>query len=180
VVISKQKRLYVLLGGLVIGMFAFGYALVPLYSALCSTLGINGKTGGAVNYDESKAYIDKKRWITVEFVTNNNQQLPWEFRANTFKVKIHPGQMEKVTFYAKNLTNKAMTVQAIPSVTPGIAAKYLKKTECFCFTHQTLDGQTARDMPVLFHLDTELPKYIKTITLSYTLFDVTNKKKPVT
>lgn len=88
---------------------------------------------------------------------------------------MHPGEIVKLAFYAENKTDYTMTVQAIPSVTPGIAAKYLKKTECFCFTQQTLNGHEAMNMPLLFHLDTDLPKNVNTVTLSYTLFDVTGR-----
>ncbi len=157
-------------------MFAFGFALVPIYNRLCQTLGINGKTNSeAIAYEASDKNIDRNREITVEFVATNNGSIQWSFYPKTKKIKVHPGEIAKLSFYAENKSNFRMTVQAIPSVTPGIAAKYLKKTECFCFTQQTLNGHEAMDMPLLFHLDTDLPEKVKTITLSYTLFDVTNR-----
>ena len=156
-------------------MFAFGFALVPIYNRLCSTLGINGKTNAqAIAYDASAATI-AKREVMVQFVATNNGSIPWKFYPKIRSIKVHPGELAKLSFYAENTTGHTMTVQAIPSVTPGIAAKYLKKTECFCFTQQTLNGHEAMDMPLLFHLDTDLPSNITTITLAYTLFDVTNK-----
>ncbi|VEH86089.1 cytochrome c oxidase, assembly transmembrane protein CoxG (plasmid) [Legionella adelaidensis] len=91
------------------------------------------------------------------------------------KNKIHPGEIARLAFYAENKSNQRMTIQAIPSVTPGLAAKYLKKTECFCFTQQTLNGHEAMNMPLIFHLDTDLPDNINTITLSYTLYDVSKR-----
>jgi len=91
------------------------------------------------------------------------------------KIKIHPGEVAKLAFYAENQSDHRMTVQAIPSVTPGIAAKYVKKTECFCFTQQTLNAHEGMNMPLLFHLDRDLPSTVKTLTLSYTLFDVTDR-----
>lgn len=176
---KKQKghqRLLVILSLLVLGMFAFGFALVPIYNSLCKSLGINGKTNPeAVAYDATKVKVDKKREITVEFVATNNSGVPWAFYPKVRKIKIHPGEIAKLAFYAENKTNHTMTVQAIPSVTPGIAAKYLKKTECFCFTRQTLNGHEAMNMPLLFHLDADLPEKVNTVTLSYTLFDVTDK-----
>lgn len=173
---KSHARLIVILAGIVLGMFAFGFALVPIYNSLCKSLGINGKFNGqAVTYDVTKAKIDKTRWVTVEFVATNNGGVPWEFYPKTVKLKVHPGDVARLAFYAENQTNYPMTVQAIPSVTPGVAAKYLKKTECFCFTQQTLNGHEAMDMPLLFHLDPELPEYVKTVTLSYTLFDVTGR-----
>lgn len=175
----SNKRLVTVLGIVVVGMFGFGFALVPIYNSLCKVLGINGKTSGqAAVYDQAKAQVDKSRTITVEFITTKNTTLPWKFYPRVRKLKMHPGEVKKISFYAENDSNRRMTVQAIPSVTPSIAAKYLKKTECFCFTQQTFESREGMDMPVLFHFDTELPKNIKTVTLSYTLFDVTGRVEP--
>lgn len=176
-VVKKHVKLVALLAAIVVGMFGFGFALVPIYNSLCKTLGINGKINPeATAYDVSKAKIDE-RVITVEFVATNNGGVPWAFYPKTRKIKVHPGEIAKLSFYAENTTNHTMTVQAIPSVTPGIAAKYVKKTECFCFTQQTLNGHEAMDMPLLFHLDNDLPEKVRTITLAYTLFDVTDRVK---
>ena len=173
---KKQQKLLIVLTLVVLGMFAFGFALVPIYNSLCKTLGINGKTNPeAIAYDVSKAKIEKNREVLVEFVATNNSGVPWEFYPKISKIRVHPGEIVKLAFYAENKTDHRMTVQAIPSVTPGIAAKYLKKTECFCFTQQTLNGHEAMNMPLLFHLDTELPENVKTVTLSYTLFDVSGR-----
>ena len=115
---------------IVIGMFAFGFALVPIYNSLCQTLGINGKTNNqAVAYDEKHAVVAMDREITVEFIATNNSAVPWAFYPKVNKLKVHPGEIAKLAFYAENKSNYRMTVQAIPSVTPGIAAKSLKKTE---------------------------------------------------
>lgn len=157
-------------------MFGFAFALVPLYNRMCQALGINGKPSMLVkNYDESHARIDRKREITVEFVATQRPSLPWAFHPNVQRLKVHPGQIAKLSFYAENQSDHSMTVQAIPSVIPGLAAKYIKKTECFCFAKQSLDAHEAMNMPVLFYVEPELPKQFKTITLSYTLFDVTHK-----
>ncbi|CEK09237.1 cytochrome c oxidase assembly protein [Legionella hackeliae] len=173
---KSHTKLIAILAGLVLGMFVFGFALVPIYNSLCKALGINGKVSmEASNYNSKTAKIVSDREIIVEFVATNNGNLPWAFYPKTTRVRIHPGEIAKLAFYAENKSNHRMTVQAVPSVTPGIAAKYLKKTECFCFTQQTLNGHEAMDMPLLFHLDTDLPENVKTITLAYTLFDVTDK-----
>ncbi len=173
---KKQRKLLLILSLVVVGMFGFGFALIPIYNSLCKNLGINGKTNPeAVAYNVSKAAIATDREVLVEFVATNNSGIPWAFYPKTKKIKVHPGEIVKLAFYAENKTDHQMTVQAIPSVTPGIAAKYLKKTECFCFTQQTLNGHEAMDMPLLFHLDTDLPDNVKTVTLSYTLFDVTDR-----
>jgi cytochrome c oxidase assembly protein subunit 11 len=173
---KKQKKLLVLLTLLVLGMFGFGFALVPIYNSLCKTLGINGKTNPeAIAYDASKTKIETNREVLVQFVATNNGGVPWAFYPKTKEVKVHPGEIVRLEFYAENQSDRRMVVQAIPSVTPGLAAKFLKKTECFCFTQQTLNGHEAMNMPLLFHLDTDLPKQINTVTLSYTLFDVTDR-----
>ena len=173
---KSHSRLLILLSLVTLGMFGFGFALVPIYKSMCQKLGINGKIKlEAVAYDETKNKVATERDILVEFIATNNSGVPWAFYPKVTKLKIHPGEMAKLAFYAENKTNYPMTVQAIPSVTPGIAAKYLKKTECFCFTSQTLNGHEAMDMPLLFHLDPELPPQVKTITLAYTLFDITNR-----
>jgi cytochrome c oxidase assembly protein subunit 11 len=172
----KKRKVPLLLTALALGMFGFGFLLVPIYNSLCQTLGINGKTNiNAVAYDASKATIAKDREVSVEFIATNNSGIPWAFYPKIPKIKVHPGEIARLAFYAENKTKHQMTVQAIPSVTPGLAAKYLKKTECFCFEQQTLDGHEGMNMPLLFHLDPDLPAHIKTITLSYTLFDVTGR-----
>lgn len=173
---NHHRKLLIWLTVLVLGMFGFGFALVPIYNSLCQTLGINGKTNTeAVAYDVTTAKIAQDREVLVEFVATNNSGVRWAFYPKISKIKVHPGEIAKLEFYAENKTDHPMTVQAIPSVTPGLAAKYLKKTECFCFTQQTLNGHEAMNMPLLFHLDVDLPEQIKTVTLSYTLFDVTGR-----
>ena len=172
----KQTKLVVVLILITCGMFAFCFALVPIYNSLCKALGINGKIAlKPVPMSSSNTLVDKQRWVQVEFVATNHSGIHWAFYPKTKRLMLHPGEMATLAFYAENKTKHRMTVQAIPSVTPGIAAKYIKKTECFCFTQQTLNGHEAMNMPLLFHLDPDLPATIKTITLAYTLFDVTNR-----
>ena len=176
-VVKKHTKLVLLLLGIVLGMFAFGFALVPIYNSLCKALGINGKVTAIVgSYDPLAIKVQKDRTVVVEFVATNNGGVPWEFYPKVRKLTVHPGEIAKLAFYAENKTADTMTVQAIPSVTPGIAAKYIKKTECFCFTQQTLNGHEAMNMPLLFHLDADLPPNVKTITLAYALFDVTGRQ----
>ncbi len=157
---------------IVIAMFGFGYALVPIYDVFCDITGLNGKTAAEavseVNYE-----IDLNRDITIEFVTSLNESAPMVFRTETRKIKVHPGQYYTVNFYAENTTDKAMVARAIPSITPGPAAEYFKKTECFCFTEQTFEPRQSKIMPVRFVVNPELPTKYKTITLAYTFFDNT-------
>lgn len=172
---KKNKKLTLILAGVVVGMFGFGFALVPLYNTFCKTLGINGKTAQVAQAVSTT--VDKTRWVTMEFTAMNGDGIQWKFHPSVKRIKLHPGEMKRLTFYAENYSDHTMVVQAIPSVTPGIAAKYLKKTECFCFTQQTLNAHEAMNMPLLFHLDRDLPKQVKTLTLSYTLYDVTARAK---
>lgn len=169
-------KLVTLLSAVVIAMFGFGFALVPIYNSLCKTLGINGKINMDIVWDANEATVQDKREIQVEFVSTKHGGILWDFYPKVHRIRVHPGEIARLDFYAENKTAHRMTVQAIPSVTPGIAAKYLKKTECFCFTQQTLNGYEAMNMPLLFHVDVDLPEHVKTITLSYTLFDVTGAK----
>jgi cytochrome c oxidase assembly protein subunit 11 len=132
----------------------------------------------------SGGQVDKSRSVEVQFLATRNAKLPWDFYPKLKSVTLHPGENKKIEYVAKNNSDHTMTVQAIPSVTPGLAANYLRKTECFCFNQQTLKSGQSMDMPLIFHLDPELPSEYHTVTLSYTLFDAgkyLNKKskKPV-
>ncbi len=156
-----------------VAMFAFVFVvMVPLYNVLCDALGINGKTAGAA-YTAVQAGVDESREVTVQFIATNNAGMPWEFRPSQTMMTVHPGASNETVFFARNPLPDAMVAQAIPSVSPSRAAEYFHKTECFCFDRQPLDGRSAADMPLQFIIDRDLPKDISTITLSYTLFDVT-------
>lgn len=156
-----------------VAMFAFVFVvMVPLYNVLCDALGINGKTSG-VAYTAAQAGVDETREITVQFIATNNAGMPWEFRPSQTMMTVHPGASNDTVFFARNPLPEAMVAQAIPSVSPARAAEYFHKTECFCFDRQPLDGRSAADMPLQFIIDRDLPRDISTITLSYTLFDVT-------
>lgn len=156
-----------------ISMFAFVFVvMVPLYDVLCDALGINGKTSDSA-YTSVQAGVDESREITIQFVATNNEGMPWDFGPSVTAMKVNPGAVNDTVFHAKNPLPDAMIAQAIPSVSPARAAEYFHKTECFCFNHQPLDGDTATEMPLQFIVDMDLPKDIRTITLSYTIFDVT-------
>lgn len=160
------------LGVLVVAMFAFAmWVMPPLYDALCEVLGINGKTGG--RYEVVESTVDTSRTVKVQFVAQNNEMMPWEFGPNTNQIEVHPGEPASVTFYAKNTEDYFMVSQTIPSIVPSRAAAYFHKTECFCFNQQPLDAGTEANMPLRFIVDRDLPKDIPVITLSYTIFDVT-------
>lgn len=154
-------------------MFIFAFLLVPLYDALCKVTGLNGKTAQA-NEKEILAQLrpEPARTITVEFVVTRNEDFPWSFQAQHTKMQVHPGEVYENSFRATNSTSETMYGQAVPSLAPGLAAKYFKKTECFCFTQQELAGGEVKDMPVRFIVDPEIPKYVSTLTLSYTFFKI--------
>lgn len=170
----SNKKILILLSLTTLSMFGFGFAMIPLYNVLCKNLGINGKTD-KLSYLASNQ-IDLSRSIRVELMTHNNNNLAWNFYPRLQHIQLHPGENILIYFFAQNKSDHPMTVQAIPSVSPGLAARYLKKTECFCFTQQTFNAGQHRDMPVLFHIDPHLPQSIHTITLAYTLFDATKIK----
>lgn len=156
-------------------MFAFAvFAMPPLYNVFCEITGIGGKTGG--QYAEEQPQVDGGRVVQVQFVTTNNGAMPWQFEGPSQAVTVHPGESKRVTFYARNGTGRNMVAQAIPSVTPANAAQYLHKTECFCFNRQPLKAGEEANMPVVFFVDPKLPEAVQTITLSYTLFDVTDRQ----
>jgi len=159
---------------IVFGMFGFGFALVPLYDVFCDITGLNGKTNDtAVTYVEDG--VDTSRTINVQFISRTAQGIPWQFEPMQKEIKVHPGEVKFVKFYAKNESTRAIIGQAVPSVSPGLAAEYFQKIECFCFTQQPLEGGEEVEMGLQFYVDLELPEDISTLTLSYTLYDMTGK-----
>ncbi|MCW8864250.1 MAG: cytochrome c oxidase assembly protein [Colwellia sp.] len=159
---------------IVFAMFGFGFALVPLYDVFCDITGLNGKTNGVgVVYADDG--IDTSRTVTVQFITRSAKAIPWQFEPVINEIKVHPGEMKFVNFYAKNESQRAIVGQAVPSVSPGIAAGYFQKIECFCFTQQPLQAGEEVEMGLQFYVDLELPEEITTLTLSYTLYDISDK-----
>lgn len=154
---------------LTVGMFGFGYLLVPAYSVFCEITGLGGRTNEQpVELAESP---DVSRQVDVEFVTTVNQTAPWSFSPDAAGMTVHPGEIYEATFTATNLADATKIAQAVPSVVPQVAAKYFKKLECFCFTTQEFEPHQERELLVRFIVDRALPDYVDTITLSYTMFD---------
>lgn len=172
---SANSRLVLMLGGLVVGMFAFAFALVPLYDLLCDITGLGGKTGGKYEYDVAAIEPDKSRLIRVNFIANNNASMPWEFAPEKGGVRVNPGELKAVNFVVRNPTDRVMVGQAIPSVVPVKAAEHFHKTECFCFEQQVLQPGEEMVMPMRFIVGRELPKNVQSISLSYELYDVTDR-----
>lgn len=166
---SPQKRQLRLLLLSVVGMFVFAVFLMPpLYDAFCELTGLNGKpnTTAAVASEE----LDLNRTITVEFLTSVDAGLPWQFKSEKNAIDVHPGQINTVNFDVVNTARTAVTGRAIPSISPALGASHLKKTECFCFREQTLAAGQTVEMPVVFYIDPDLPKSVKTITLAYRFY----------
>jgi len=176
---NANNKLVIKLVFIVFGMFGFGFALVPLYDVFCDIAGINGKTENSAAIYES-VEIDESREVTVEFITRTNTGMPWEFRAETKRIKVHPGELNTVSFYVRNPASSNIVAQAIPSVSPGTAAIYLNKTECFCFNQQPLTAGAEAYMPMQFYVDPQLPEDITYFTLQYTLYDVTARASDLT
>ena len=155
-----------------VAMFGFGFLLVPIYDAFCEITGLGGKTNSAPATVNTTA--DLNRDIDLEFVTTVNEHAPWAFRPQVDGMNINPGALYEATFIARNLTEQSRIAQAVPSVSPSQAAKYLKKIDCFCFTEQPFAAGEERELVVRFVVESELPDYIDTLTLSYTFFDSAN------
>jgi cytochrome c oxidase assembly protein subunit 11 len=167
------------LGVIVLGMFAFGYALVPIYRAICEMTGINvlaladKQIPGAAAKLPANSQVDRTRTITVEFDANSRG--PWHFRPAQNTLQVHPGELNTVMYEFQNVQNRTMSAQAIPSYAPAQAAAHFNKLECFCFNQYTLAPGEKKQWPVAFVIDPKLSKDVTTITLSYTFFEVGGK-----
>ncbi len=169
------------------GMFAFGYALVPLYRSICELTGLNvlavselqvpgGASGGANVRIPDNTQVDMSRTITIEF--DANARGLWDFKPAQRSMEVHPGELHKVMYEFQNVQNRRMAAQAIPSYAPQQAAPFFNKLECFCFNQYTLDAGEKKEWPVVFVIDPKISKDVKTITLSYTFFEVGGKTPP--
>lgn len=160
-------------------MFGFGYALVPMYKHICEALGINVLSRGEREAGKSGAVntqVDTTRTITVEF--DANARGVWDFKPATASLQVHPGAVTTVMYEFRNLQNRTMAAQAIPSYAPKRASAHFNKLECFCFNEYTLQPGERKQWPVVFVIDPQLPKDVTTITLSYTFFEVGGKVPP--
>lgn len=166
-----NKKLGFKMAWIVAGSLLFAFALVPLYDALCAMTGLNGKTENSAT-DFKNTRIDLTRSVTIQFTSSVMPGLGWNFYPKQTSVKVHPGKVETVLFEAKNITSQTVAGQAIPSVTPGIAASYFKKIECFCFQRQELKAGETKLMPLRFFVSPDLPEDVKEMTLSYAFFSV--------
>lgn len=158
---------------LAVAMFVFAvWVMPPLYTLLCEITGLR-KVGGA--YQATEVKVDTSREVTVQFVATHNDAMSWDFEPTEYKIKVHPGERKVITYFAKNNTGAAMVAQAVPSITPYNAVNYFHKIECFCFNQQPLAAGESAELGLEFVVDLELPQQVRTITLSYSLFDITER-----
>src|SRR5207342_1359378 len=155
--------------GVALVAFAFTFALVPLYRIACEKVfGVRLEQGPAGASTATGG--NDARWVTVQFDGGVNSKLPWAFRPEQLTMRVHPGQQYEARYFAQNSSDHGIVGNAVPSIAPSRASGYFSKTECFCFTAQTLAAGESRDMPVRFIVDPDLPRDVGTITLSYTFY----------
>lgn len=160
---------------LAVAMFVFAiWIMPPLYTLFCEITGLNGKTGG--QYVQPVSAVDTSRTVKVQFIATNNGNMPWDFKPMQYQVEVHPGEPTVISYYARNNTERDMVAQAVPSLSPFNAADYFHKTECFCFNRQPLGPGESAELGLQFIVDRDLPAQVRTITMSYTLFDVTDRE----
>jgi cytochrome c oxidase assembly protein subunit 11 len=178
---SENVRMVKKLAVVAAGMFAFGYALVPIYKHICEVTGVNILALGERDVPGSSraapnSQVDYSRTITVEF--DANARGPWSFKPAVSSVQVHPGELATVMYEFRNSQDRRMSAQAIPSYAPHQAGPHFNKVECFCFKQYTLEPGESKQWPVAFVIDPKLSKDVTTITLSYTFFEVGSKTPP--
>ena len=169
---TKKLTAYLVLS--VIGMFGFGFALVPLYDVMCEALGINGKTNTVSAVQPQGMQPDYSRTVRVEFMSHIKPDMPWRFEPEKRVLEVHPGEVIQTNYIATNMSGLNLVGQAVPSVSPGNGATYFNKMECFCFNQQPLNAKQSTEMGLIFYIEPNIPESIHTLTLSYTLFNITN------
>lgn len=175
---NSTPLLCIKLGVLAVAMFAFAlFVMPPLYVLFCDITGLNGKTGGPFAGNVNELGVDTSRTVKIQLLASNNENMPWEFRPGVKTLRVHPGEPTVVGYFAHNTTGVDMVGQAVPSLVPFKAADYFHKTECFCFHQQPLAAGETAELGLSFIVDPDLPRQINTITLSYTLFDVTAERR---
>jgi len=169
---SPDRYLTLKIGGIAAAMFAFGFALVPLYDVFCAVTGYGGKTAPAAVVVVEEP--NPSRTVRVEFLSSVARGTPFTLEPEVSHMEVHPGQMYETHFRARNLTGSPLTAQAVPSVAPGPAARYFNKAECFCFTSQHFAPHEELDLKLAFIVANELPEHVDTLSLSYTYFSASN------
>ena len=171
---KSNARLALKIALISVGMFYFAVGILPpMYEVFCEITGLNGKTSSESAAASSSE--QKERTVTVQFLADVDNSIPWEFRPEVFSITVHPGEVKQISYFARNTSGADTVGQAVPSVAPAAATPHFKKTQCFCFDKQPLGPGESKDMPVVFYIDPALPDNVKTITLSYSMFNFTNR-----
>jgi cytochrome c oxidase assembly protein subunit 11 len=177
---KKNRKVLGIASFVALAMFGFGFALIPLYNVFCDAFGINGsfssiEDGTYNSSDETQKAlangVDRSRTISMQFLVSDSVGLDLDFRALTKRLDFNPGEVEEVSYYIKNRSDKTVTIQAIPDITPNLAKKYLAKIECFCFRQQTLKPGEERNMPLRFVVNSAIPDNIEILTITYRFID---------
>ena len=178
--IDNKSKTALKAAGAAVAMFAFGFMLVPIYDTICEITGLNGKTGTiSITQVEPRAN-DDSRVVTVEFLASLNRMMPLDFEPVVKKMQVTPGRIYTMDYIARNLTSNPIQGQAVPSLAPVNAAIHFDKVECFCFSEQAFKPGEERRLPVQFVISTKLPDNVKTVSLSYTFFEITDKQQDKT
>ncbi len=172
-----SKSFWIKLALVPFGMFAFAFALVPLYDTFCDITGLNGRTSSNVYEGKMIGTVDHSRTISIDFLSATAPGFPVKFYPMTKKMDVTPGKIYTINYYAENRSDEIIVGQAVPSVAPGHAASHLKKLKCFCFENQEFKPKVPVEMPVRFYVDSELGKDVTNITLSYNFIKVKNTTK---
>ena len=172
-----NQRLALKLGLVALFFAGFGFGMVPLYDVICRMVGIDGRTNAVASVPQANTQVDESRWIKVEFLSHAMPGVGLEFKPEQFSMMVHPGAVMHTTYTVRNTSGKSFTGQAIPSVTPAVVARHFEKIECFCFTQQAFAPGEQRTMPITFVVKPELRDDLRTVTLSYTFFEITKPPK---
>lgn len=184
---QANRRLVIRLAGIVAVAFAFGFALVPLYDVFCRITGLNGKTSvspdrSGIDYERSgtvpRSRIDYQRLLSIEFTGTVMPGLPWEIEPLVSRLEVHPGEIHEVKFRVHNRSGRTLVGQAVPSVSPGLAARDFEKLDCFCFRQQTLAPGETKDLPLVFFVKPEVDRDVRTLTLAYAFFAAPDGQEP--
>jgi cytochrome c oxidase assembly protein subunit 11 len=167
----RNQRLAFRLALVALFFAGFGFALVPMYDVICKWTGLNGRTNAVAAVPDKNTQVDAARWVTVEFLSHTMPGVGLAFAPEQFSMRVHPGAIIHTNYTVKNESGKVFVGQAVPSITPAVAAPFFQKIECFCFSQQTFKTGEVRTMPVVFVVSPELDRDLRTVTLSYTFFE---------
>jgi cytochrome c oxidase assembly protein subunit 11 len=169
-------RLALRLAAVAVFFVGFGFAMVPMYDVICRLTGLNGKTNAVAMVADKNTQVDTTRWVNVEFLSQTMPGVGLQFKPEQFSVRIHPGAITHINYVVKNTTDQVFVGQAVPSITPAVAAAYFEKLECFCFSQQTFQPGESRTMPVVFVVNPKMDRDLGTVTLSYAFFEAVKAK----